>query len=450
MQRRDFLRASGLAGAVLLAPGAMARALEPARLAVNVPDDAPKTGFEERDGADWTTHEEELAFLKAVAAQSDRVRVKTIGRTHNGLPLHLVSLGTPAPRSPSTAGQVPVTLFICSQHGNEPAGRETGLKLIRDLAFTTNLTLRRQLANQAVLVIPSANPDGRKANTRGNAKGTDINRDHLIMETPEAQAIARVINAWNPDLVLDLHEYGPSVPVLYDDDILYLWPRNLNADAQVRGLSRTLAEQYIKKGAEAAGYTADEYGLATVSNETVRVGDDNVNQTAGDEDEGICRNLMGLRHSLGILVESAVTQNPRQSPDEVYDGAALNRRRVRSQRQVVADTLRFMREQGDLAKYASDRAPLRAARSSAPVYFGGADNDPPTAAEIQDPAPVRYDLKAADARKLEDVFALHGIRTRQTASGVSVAMAQHARPVIPLLLDARGRRHLVEGKPIYS
>ena len=448
MLRRDFLRASGLAGAVLLTPASRAFAAADT-LAIAVPDSAPKTGFEQRDGADWTTHEEELEFLRAVEAASDRVRVKTIGRTHNGLPLHLVSIGNPTPLSPGAASMAPVTLFICSQHGNEPAGRETGLKAIRDLAFTTNRTLLRQLANQTMLFIPSANPDGRKANTRGNAKGTDINRDHLTLETPEAQAIARVINAWNPDLVLDLHEYGPSVPVLYDDDILYLWPRNLNADAQVRDLSRTLAEQYIKKGAEAAGYTADEYGLATVGNETIRVGDENVNQTAGDEDEGICRNLMGLRHSLGILVESAVTQNPRQSPDEVYDEAALNRRRVRSQRQVVGDTLRFMREQGDLAKYASDRAPLRAARSTRPVYFGGADNDPPTPEEIQDPAPVRYDITAADARKLADVFALHGIRARQTARGVSVSMAQHARPVIPLLLDPRGQRHLAEGKAVY-
>ena len=40
MQRRDFLRASGLAGAVLLAPGARALALDPSSLAVHVPNDA--------------------------------------------------------------------------------------------------------------------------------------------------------------------------------------------------------------------------------------------------------------------------------------------------------------------------------------------------------------------------------------------------------------------------
>jgi hypothetical protein len=462
MLRRDFLKASGVVGAATLLPAAGAAGAS--RSALAVAEDAPTTGFEQRNGASWTTHSEEVAFLEAVAAASPRVRLDQIGTTGNGLPLHLVTLHIStlrqgqapkgrgrSPKRPDTvAQQGPITLFICSQHGNEPAGRETGLQLLRDLAFTTDEVLVEQLAAQTVLVIPSANPDGRAANTRENAAGVDINRDHLNLTTPEAQAIAAIIRDWSPDLVLDLHEYGPSIPALYDDDILYLWPRNLNADAQVRDLSRTLAEQYIAKGAEAAGYTADEYGLATVGNQTLRVGDDNLNQTAGDEDEGICRNLMGLRHSLGILVESAVTENPRQSPEELVDPATRNRRRVASQVQVTADTLRFMREQGDLAKYASDGAPLRAARSSAPVYFYGADNDPPTPAEIQDPAPLRYDITSADAETLRTVFELHGIRSAPADGGVSVALAQPARPVIPLLLDGRARRGMAEGTPVYG
>src|SRR5918996_1385524 len=43
--------------------------------------DPPKTGFEQRGGASWTTHEEELAFLGAVQAASPRVAVTEIGRT---------------------------------------------------------------------------------------------------------------------------------------------------------------------------------------------------------------------------------------------------------------------------------------------------------------------------------------------------------------------------------
>ncbi|TAL18874.1 MAG: carboxypeptidase, partial [Frankiales bacterium] len=370
LDRRRFLQSAGLAGAALVVPRLPAVA--------DVPTGAPQTGFEARGGADWTTHEEELAFLKEVARRSTRVRVEVVGRTEQGRPLHLVSIGSPRPQGTGR----PTAMFVGSQHGNEPAGRETSLSLLRDLAFTTDPVLVRQLSQQTVLVVPSANPDGRAANTRENSTGVDINRDHLTLQTAEARAISVVLRDLRPDVVLDLHEYGPSVPVLYDDEVLYLWARNLNVDAAVRDLSRTLAEEYIGKGARVAGFTADEYGL-------YKAGPQEVTQTAGDEDEGICRNAVGLRHSLGILVESAVTADPRNGPTEVVDGAALNLRRVASQTQVTRDTLRFLRDQGEVARYVSERAPRRKAeegrRRSAPVYFGGADNRPPTEDEVLDP-----------------------------------------------------------------
>lgn len=433
LDRRRFLQSAGLAGAALVVPRLPAVA--------DVPKGAPQTGFESRGGADWTTHEEELAFLKEVARRSSRVRVEVIGRTEQGRPLHLVSIGAPRPQGTAR----PTAMFVGSQHGNEPAGRETSLSLLRDLAFTTDPVLVRQLSQQTVLVLPSANPDGRAANTRENSTGVDINRDHLTLQTAEARAISVVLRDLRPDVVLDLHEYGPSVPVLYDDEVLYLWARNLNVDAAVRDLSRTLAEEYIGKGARAAGFTADEYGL-------YKVGPQEVTQTAGDEDEGICRNAVGLRHSLGILVESAVTADPRNGPTEVVDGAALNLRRVASQTQVTRDTLRFLRDQGEVARYVSERAPRRKAeegrRRSAPVYFGGADNRPPTDDEVLDPPPSAYLLDAEQATEVADVLRLHGIAARRVGKDVRVDLGQAAEPVIPLLLDARGRRHLVEGRPV--
>ena len=445
LDRRRFLQVGGLAGAGLLAPPVFlsaARAADPTGLpGSGVPEDAPRTGFEQREGASWTTHEEELAFLKAVAAGSRRVSLDVIGRTEQGRPLHLVSIGAPAPRGTGR----PTTMFVGSQHGNEPAGRETVLALVRDLAFTKDRVLLEQLAHQSVLVVPSANPDGREANSRGNSLGVDVNRDHLALTQAESQAIHGVLRDCAPDVVLDLHEYGPSVPVLYDDEVLYLWARNLNVDPAVRDLSRTLAEEYIGKGARAAGYTADEYGL-------YKAGAQEVTQTAGDEDEGICRNAVGLRHALGILVESAVTQDPRNGPGEVLSGATLNLRRVASQTQVTRDTLRFMREQGTVARHVSESAPVRKTqegrRRNAPLYFGGADNRTPTEDEVVFPPPAAYLLTAAQAKELAPQLRLHGIAGRRVGNDVRIEMGQAAEPVIPLLLDPRGRRHVVEGRPV--
>jgi murein tripeptide amidase MpaA len=202
----------------------------------------PRTGFETRNGASWTTHQEELDFLAAVA-ESPFARVDVIGETAQGRPLHLVRLGADRPRSASQARREPTLLYVCSQHGNEPAGREACLSLLRDLAFTTDPDRIDMLERATVLFVPSANPDGRARNGRTNSKNIDINRDHLNLVSEEAQAMARVVRDYRPEAVLDLHEYGPSQPVLYDDDVLLLWPRNLNVHQGIHDEAVELAEQ---------------------------------------------------------------------------------------------------------------------------------------------------------------------------------------------------------------
>jgi Zinc carboxypeptidase len=405
---------------------------------------APLTGFEQRNGASWTTHEEELEFLRQVDRATDRVKVNRIGETAQGRPLHLVRLADQAPRE-KDALREPTVLLVCSQHGNEPAGREACLKALRDLAFSEHPAVLELLATRSFLFVPSANPDGRAANTRGNSDGTDINRDHLNLETPEARAMAEVVRDWRPEVALDLHEYGPSIPGVYDDEVLYLWPRNLNIDDQVHDLAETLGRQYVLPDSEKAGYSADEYGQYELA-------DNDIHQSAGDGDEGIMRNAMGLRHSLGVLVETAVTEDPRNSPLELVDRAMVQRRRVDSHMTVVACVLRFIRERGaeaqDVTAGAAERKTREGRDRSAPVYFGGADNDEPSEDEIVDPPPCGYRLTAAQLAEHRTVLQLLGIRSRRSGGGAFVPMGQAAEPLIPLLLDERGMRHSVEGQPV--
>jgi hypothetical protein len=439
--RRSIAVATLATLALLVAPS-ISRAEEP-----------PTTGFEDNGGANWTTHDEEVAFLQEVA-DSPRVALSEIGRTLEGRPLHLVELGFPGPDAIEEARQRPTVLFICTQHGNEPAGREACLEWLRDLAFTEDPDLVRQLQEHTILFVPTANPDGRAANTRGNSEGDDINRDHLNLETLEAQAIATVVRDWQPDVVVDLHEFG-STTLVYDDEILYLWTRNLNADIQVRREARTLAEDYIKPGAEANGQRAGEYGRYRVP-----VTDYHITQVAGDEDEGIARNLFGLRHSAGLLLETRVGADPRTSIDEVMASAANQNRRVDTHYQAVADTLLYMRDLGPNAMFASsnaaERKALEGAEGSAPVYFNGQDEDltllqdggaEPTS--IADPPPCGYELTADQWAEMTLTFLLHGIAaTPLDGGGAFVSMAQPAEPVIPLLLDDRGNRNAVSATPL--
>ncbi|MGH2806021.1 MAG: M14 family metallopeptidase [Actinomycetota bacterium] len=406
----------------------------------SIADEPPRSEFEESEGATWTSHDNEVAFLKEVDAASPRVRMEVIGQTKGGKPLHLVRIGFPKPVSRAQALRQPTTLFVCSQHGNEPAGREACLIRLRDLAFTDDPALVAQLRTQTILFIPSANPDGREGNTRGNSDDVDVNRDHLNLETEEGQAMAAVVRDWQPEAVIDLHEYGPSIPVLYDDEVLVLWPRNLNVDGTVHDQAQQLALDYITADAEEAGYSTDEYGQYEVA-------DQDIHQSAGDGDEGIARNAMGLRHTLGILVETRVDADLRNGPDELNE-PSVRLRRVAAHTVAIDSVLRFMRERGPkVAKITQDAragAVQEGRERNEPVFFGGADNQEPTEEEVVDPPPCGYALGKDDVKKLKPTLRLLGIRAR----GTYVSMAQVAEPVIPLLLDERGARHAAAGTPV--
>jgi hypothetical protein len=423
--------AATLLALLLLAPAARAQ--------------GPKTGFETSDGANFTTHEEEVAFLAAVQAGSPRARVTVIGRTKQGRPLHLVELGAPGPVGATAARNRPTAMLTCSQHGNEPAGREACLTLLRDLAFTSDPALVGLLERTTFLFVPAANPDGRAADTRENSDAIDVNRDHLGLDTAEAQAMARVVLDWQPDVAIDLHEYGPSMPVIYDDSVLWLWPRNLNTDAAVHDLAVDLGRKYLEPAAHDAGYGTDEYGQYEVA-------DNDVQQTAGDDDEGIARNAMGLRHVLGILVETRVDADARQDPQEAAEAARVNRRRVASHRAVLQGLLKFMGERGpEAARVTAEAAGRKAAEGAArnaPLYFDGADNAAPPADKVINPPPCGYRLTAAQVGELGPRLELHGIALLTDAAGSFVSMAQAAEPVIPLLLDERGERHKTKGTPV--
>jgi Predicted deacylase len=97
--------------------------------------------------------------------------------------------------------------MLAAQHGDEPAGTEALIVLAQELSAGA---LESVLDHVDVVLLPRANPDGAAAFTRGAADGTDINRDHLLLRTPEARAIARLMVQVEPVVVLDLHEYPVS------------------------------------------------------------------------------------------------------------------------------------------------------------------------------------------------------------------------------------------------
>ena len=124
-------------------------------------------------------------------------------------------------------------LYLCRQHGHEPASTEGALAFIEKLVKTPpDSPLAQDLQRVTVFVIPMANPDGAEAFLRHNAHNVDLNRDWLRQTQPETRAWLRAIKQVRPDLMTDQHE-------LYPDDHRRTSPRRrARAAARRRASSR--------------------------------------------------------------------------------------------------------------------------------------------------------------------------------------------------------------------
>jgi len=276
------------------APAVAARFPEPA---VDFPTPAFKAGR-----SDFTTQDELIAFVDALAARSRDLRVQIAGRSQEDRAIPLLVFARPAAARGGEAAKdgKPTVLIIGQQHGNEPAGGEAALALAAELASAPGSAI---LERVNVLIVPRANPDGAHHFVRGLADGGDVNRDHLLEATPEGRALGRVFVDFQPDVVLDCHEFGVKVRWYekfgalqrYDALIQYATVSNLPlalTEASERMFRTPLLEALAGSGMTTSWYYTSSYDPK----------DRVVSMGGVSPDTG--RNIAGLRNAVSFLIET--------------------------------------------------------------------------------------------------------------------------------------------------
>ncbi len=245
---------------------------------------------------DFASHDEVLTYVKQLASQSDNaLRVELIGTSQQGRDIPLLLLSTPDGFQPSR----PTVLILGQQHGNEPAGGEAALALAEQL-----VTVQRSLLNRVnVLIMPRANPDGAQNFVRATANGLDVNRDHLLLQTPEARAIAATALRFAPQVVMDLHEFTVGGRWL-DKFAAYAKYDALLQAATVGNMNSTVADLALREFVGNARKALESQGQSVFWYHTSSTDPKDAVVSMGGVQPDTGRNVYGLRHAVSILIET--------------------------------------------------------------------------------------------------------------------------------------------------
>jgi hypothetical protein len=178
-------------------------------------------------------------FWRAVepSTRSNALRTEQVGTSLLGRPIRSV-----------TFGQGPTKVLLWSQmHGDESTATMALADIFRFLAEARNDSLRERLRNRLTIVfIPMLNPDGAEVFQRENAVGIDVNRDARRLSTPEAQALKKVHETFQPEFGFNLHDQNARTRVGrrgVQSGIALLAPAydSLLSSQNVRGTARLVA-----------------------------------------------------------------------------------------------------------------------------------------------------------------------------------------------------------------
>ncbi|MGC4085480.1 MAG: M14 family metallopeptidase [Vicinamibacterales bacterium] len=232
----------------------------PVAAAPSVPTPEQFIGFKVGADTKLARWDRIVEYMKQVAAGSDRVRYRELGKTNDGNPFVMLEISAPETLknldrykqyqrklyfqngAPSVRERdeifrqgKAVVLVGASIHATEVGATQMTLELVHHLATDDSPATRKILDNVILLLVPSLNPDGqilvtdwynRNLGTPYESSplpvlyhpyvGHDNNRDMYMFTQKESQYIAQVAwHDWIPAVWLDEHQMGAGGPRIF-------------------------------------------------------------------------------------------------------------------------------------------------------------------------------------------------------------------------------------------
>ncbi len=269
------------------------------------PDTALPTPAFQADKVAFTSQEEMLDFLKKLAASNKHITLTSIGSSLEGREIPMLIFSKDSARQVKHDKKKPLVWLQGQIHGNEPAAGEATLVIAQWLAEGK---LGEDILDKVnVVIVPRVNPDGSYYFKRFIATNLDANRDYMKVEYPEVQAVHKAVNEYQPEVILDAHEYTVNSSQLKkfgekgsisSYDLLISSAKNLNIPESLRKMSDQLLLPEVQKALDQEKLSHHAYYTLGTSKEGKLVA------TEGSTETRIGRNALGLKNSLTYLVET--------------------------------------------------------------------------------------------------------------------------------------------------
>lgn len=280
------------------------------------------------------------------------VRCLTIGQTAEGRSIMALAVSRSGALTPAMARRlgVPVVLAIGGTHAGEIDGKDAGLILIRDML--KKVSANDPLHHQVFLFVPVFNVDGHerpspynRPNQNGpilqgervTAQRINLNRDWMLGQSSEMDAMLHLISDWDPLLTLDLHV---TDGVRFRHDVSLSMSPMFGVDGALNDVADQFSADMMKR-LSADGHRPLDFTPVLIDFENPRAG------IMRDADAPRFSHVYAvLRNRMGMLVE-----------DHAWDPYT---QRVKTSKDVLIAALDLIAQKGryllDVARHADENA----------------------------------------------------------------------------------------------